>query len=898
MNPGDTLGPYRVLAKLGEGGMGEVYRALDTRLDRTVAIKILPPLLAADPEFRERFDREARTISSLNHPLICTLHDVGQAPGAEPGSLVHFLVMEYVEGETLAARLARGSVPFDQALRIAVALADALNAAHRAAIVHRDLKPGNVMLGKSGVKLLDFGLAKAAAPAIQGGDAAAGMTMTTPLTARGTILGTFQYMAPEQIEGGEADARSDIFALGAVIHEMLTGKKAFEAKSQASLVAAILERMPPPPSALQPLSSPELDHVVARCLAKNPEERWQSAADLAGELRWIAAGDARPLVKAARSRGSRTAWLTASAAILAAAVLAVTLWRRPVDAAAVVRSAIPAPQGAVFQFVGDSAGPVTIAPDGRSLAFVAADAQGTARLVVHSLETATDRTLADTDGATFPFWSPDSRSIGFFAASSLKRVNVADGSVQTICPAVQGRGGSWSRDGVIVFEPDYQAGIYRVAASGGTPAPVTTVDTARHTSHRWPYFLPDGRRFLYLAIKHGGTREDNALFVASVDGRENRQLLQTRANAVAVPGWLLFLREDRTLLAQPFDDTRAELSGDPVPVASNVEYDPATWRAVFDASAGMLAYETGETGSKSNLLWIDRSGGRTRAAAQSMLFSDLRLSPDGNRAALVIDDPGDIWILELQRGGRTRLTFDVAIPQMSPVWSRDGAWVAYGRLDLSAKHSAQLARRRATGIGEEEILYERTTPGDPLYPVDWSPDGRWLLCVEGAPDRSSGGHLLLLSLEGEHRLIPFLKTSAREYDGQFSPDGRWVAYVSEENGPRHVYVAGLAPGALEKGPISKWQASTAPGFLPRWRADGKELYYLGIDNRMMAVDVSVSGGALVIGTAHPLFSVNAQLSGGAYDVSADGQRFLVNTLSDENQVPMSLVLNWRTIVSR
>jgi Tol biopolymer transport system component len=789
-------------------------------------------------------------------------------------------------------------MPFDEALRVAIALADALAAAHRTGIVHRDLKPGNIMLGKSGIKLLDFGLAKAAVPAVRAADAAAAMTMTTPLTARGTILGTFQYMAPEQLDAAEADERSDIFALGAVIHEMLTGKKAFEAKSQASLVAAILERTPPPPSALQPLASRELDHVIARCLAKNPDERWQSAADLAGELRWIAAGGARPLVVMNRSTAPRAAWLVAVAAVALALVMAALLWRRPVDVAAVVRSAIPAPDGGVFQLVGDSAGPVAMAPDSRSVVFVSADKQGSARLVVHSLATAADRTLAGTEGATFPFWSPDSRAIGFFAGGFLKRVNVADASIQTICAANQGRGGSWNADGVIVFEPDYQDGIFRVSASGGTPVQVTKVDTSRHSSHRWPYFLPDGRRFVYLAIKHGGVAEDNALFVASVDGRENRQLVQTRANAVVVPGWLLFLREDRTLLAQPFDDRRAELRGDPVPVASNVEYDPATWRAVFDASAGMLAFETGETGSKSSLVWIDRAGARTPAAAESMLFSDVRLSPDGSRAALNIGDPGDIWILELQRASRTRLTFDVSIPQLSPVWSRDGAWVAYGRLDLSAKRSAQLARRRATGIGEEESLYDRPSPGGALYPVDWSPDGRWLMVVEGAPDRSSGGHLLLLSMMGEHRLVPFLKTTAREYDGQFSPDGRWVAYVSEENGPRHVYVAGLDAAAAEKGPISKYQASTAPGFLPRWRADGRELYYLGADNRMMALDVSAAGGALVLGTAHPLFSVNAQLSAGAYDVSPDGQRFLVNALSDENQVPLSLVLNWRTPLSR
>jgi Tol biopolymer transport system component len=907
MASGTRLGPYEILSPIGAGGMGEVYKARDTRLDRTVAIKILPGALAAAPGFRERFDREARAISSLNHPHICTLHDVGQTPGTEAGPSIYFLVMEYLDGETLAARLARGPMAFDQALRYAIEIAEALDVAHHAGIVHRDLKPGNIMLSRTGAKLLDFGLAKTAGPAVGGevshGGAGPGMTMTTPLTAQGTIMGTFQYMAPEQIEGREADARADIFAFGAIVHEMLTGKRAFEAKSQASLMAAILERNPPPLSTLQPLAPPELDHIIARCLAKEPEERWQSAGDLMRELRWIAGLAQRPAgAQAPRRQASRhlwIAWLVAAVALGMAGVLGALLLRRPAEAVApLVRSAITAPKGARFQFVGDSAGPIAIAPDGRSVAFVAADAQGMTHVIVHSLETATDRALAETEGATFPFWSPNSRSIAFFADSALKRVNILDGSVQTICAATQGRGGSWSRDEVIVFEPDYQTGIFRVAASGGTPVQVTTVDVARQTSHRWPYFLPDGRHFLYLAIRHGGSREENALYVASLDGRENRQLVQTRANAVAVPGWLLFLREDRTLLAQRFDDARATLTGEPTPIASNVEYDPATWRAVFDASpGGLLAYETGEMGSNSALVWIDRSGTRTPALDGSMLFSDLRLAPDARRAALHIGDPGDIWTVDLERRARTRLTFDAAIPKSSPVWSRDGEWLAYGRLDLSVKRYAQIVRRRASGMGEEEILYDRKTAGGVMYPVDWSPDGRLLLCTEGAPDRSSGGRVWLLPLTGsDRRPIPFSKSSEREYDAQFSPDGRWVAYVSEENGPRHVYVGGFSPEAPEKGPTSKWQVSTAPGFLPRWRADGRELYYLGVDNRMMAAVISTGSAAFRVESVRPLFTVNAQLSGGAYDVSGDGQRFLVNALSDEEQAPISLVVNWLALL--
>ncbi len=529
--------------------MGEVYKARDTRLDRTVAIKVLSPALASDPQFRERFEREARSISSLDHPNICALFDVGREGSCD------FIVMPYLEGESLADLLSRTRLSVEHAVAIAIQIADALEVAHREGIVHRDLKPGNVMIQRAAgsssapvAKLLDFGLAKSVAAPIAQSELSAGPTVASPLTARGAILGTFQYMAPEQIEGRAADRRTDLWALGCMLYEMLTARRAFEARSAASLIAAVLEHEPPPVSSRVPLVTPQLDHIVARCLAKDAERRWQSAADVAEELRWASRNlHERTTAPGRRSARHWLAWSLAGTALIAAVVLGIAVARRPAaQNLQVFNAAVPMPRGAVFQFFGDRGGPPVISPDGRSVAFVAADEHGTNRVFVHSLETAADRVLAGTDGGSFPFWSADSRSVGFFAERKMKRVNVLDGSVQTICDAAQGRGGTWSKDNVIVFEPDYQLGLFRVDASGGTPTPLTTIDTTKHTSHRWPYFLPDGRHVIYLAIRHGASRDEseaNAIYLASVDGKENRRLLQTSANAAVVPGWILFLRE-------------------------------------------------------------------------------------------------------------------------------------------------------------------------------------------------------------------------------------------------------------------------------------------------------------------------------------------------------------------
>ena len=530
LNTGTRLGPYEILAPLGAGGMGEVYRAKDTRLDRTVAVKVLPEHLAADAAGRQRLEREAKAVSALNHPHICVLHDVGQDGG------VDFLVMEYLEGETLAQRLKKGPLPVDQVLRHGVEIADALDKAHRDGIVHRDLKPGNIVLTKGGAKLLDFGLAKLKRDGMSEAPAALSTlpTPAKPLTEKGTILGTLMYMAPEQLEGGEADARSDIWALGLVLYEMTTGKKAFSGKSQASLIGAILKEEPLSLTQHQPMTPPWLDRVVRNCLAKDPDERWQSAHDIVAQLRSIAevpGGDVRGRGRPFRSERLLVRLLAAAVGLLAIA-LAVVVMSRQGEEPRVVRTAISLPEGTAVESI-------SVSPDGRALAFAGSGADGQGRLWVRRLDNDRPLALPGTEGASFPFWSPDGRFLGFFAEGSLKKVDVRGGAAEALCPTPQPRGGTWSREGVIVFSPSTGSGLYRISAAGGTPTALTTLDAAkREGSHRWPCFLPDGRRVLYYA--RSGQQENSAIYVASLDSKEARRVITASSNAAyAPPGYLL-----------------------------------------------------------------------------------------------------------------------------------------------------------------------------------------------------------------------------------------------------------------------------------------------------------------------------------------------------------------------
>ena len=884
---GTRLGPYEILASVGAGGMGEVYRARDTRLDRTVAVKVLPSHLSDNPEIRQRFDREARTISSLSHPHICALHDVGHQDG------IDYLVMEFLEGETLTDRLSRGALPSEQVLRYGIEIADALDKAHRQGIVHRDLKPGNIMLTKSGVKLVDFGLAKLAAVSPTNSSVSILQTQAgLNLTQEGTILGTFQYMAPEQLEGKEADARSDIFAFGAVLYEMATGQKAFSGKSQASLISSILSAEPPPVSSVAPMTPPALDRVVKTCLAKDPDDRWQTAHDVMLQLKWIAEGGSQaglPAPVVARRRGrERLAWIVAAALAVSAGVLGYLELRRPRSAPAVVRSNVLAPDKGSFTFVGQGGGPVAVSPDGQQLAFVASEPGGKRQLWIRPLESLLARSLPETDGAAYPFWSPDSRSVGFFADGKLKKIEVGGGSPLSICDAPDARGGSWNRDDVILFEPQFREPIHRVSATGGKPVPVTSFNASRReTTHRWPFFLPDGRRFLFFSGSHSTSAQSDldAIFVGSLDGGKPKLLVRARSNAAYASGHLLFVRH-KTLLAQRFDPKTLSLSGDAAPIAENVQDDPGFFNAVFSVSQqGTLAYqEAGGTIGLSEVAWIDRSGKKIGTLGDPADYYDPRISPDGRRVAVVIGDPGDIWIYDVARPARTRLTFAPGSDN-APTWSPDGRRVAFSS---QRSGSGDLYVRAASGTGADELLSSSKVV---KVANSWFPDGRYLVYTAFPDAPGSKADLWLLSV-ADRKASPLVRTEFDEVAGAFSSDGRWLAYASNESGRFEIYVKTFP----ELG--GNWQVSTAGGIEPRWRRDGKELFYLTTDGKVMAVEVHTDA-AFEVSTPQALFVTPFKnASGWRYDVTPDGQRFLVNRPVDEESSPITLVQNWTTLLKR
>jgi serine/threonine protein kinase len=711
LTSGTKLGPYEIQSPVGAGGMGEVYRANDTRLDRVVAIKVLAPHLSSSPDLKQRMEREARAISALNHPHICQLFDIGSQNGTD------YLVMEFLEGETLAKRLAKGAMPLTEIFRIGIAVAEALEVAHRKGIVHRDLKPGNIMLTPSGAKLMDFGLAKGmgtpTAGAISGTPPSftASATLTapallSPLTTAGSIVGTIQYMSPEQIEGKEADRRSDIFALGAVLYEMAAGKRPFEGKSQLSVASSILEKDPEPISAINPNAPPAFEHVLSSCLQKNPEERFQTAHDVKLELQWIASGrsvPARPASPPASSnKRERLGW---AAAVLAAILLGAgtaLFFLHPAQAAHAVRTVINPPEKATLNLSGDFAGPPVLSPDGMSMAFAATSADGKTALWVRPMNTLDARPLPGTEGAIFPFWSPDSRSLGFFADSKLKTVDLNNGSPLIVADAPFGRGGSWGSDGVILFSGNTQTALTRVSASGGPPAAATKVDAAQHTSHRWPFFLPDGQHFFYLAINHEPSKSsNNMVYYASLDGRENRPLFRSQSNAVYADGFLRFARNDQ-LMAQPFDPAKGTLRDEPRLVARGVMNDISTWHMDATASPdGLLAVGSGGS-SDLQLIWVDRGGKQLDTLADKLTnLQTARISPQGDRVALQIDTgENDIWVLDVARGVRTRLTFGNASSTF-PVWSPDGKWIAYSS-DRNGR--SNLYRKPSDGSGAEELL--------------------------------------------------------------------------------------------------------------------------------------------------------------------------------------------------
>jgi eukaryotic-like serine/threonine-protein kinase len=873
---GTKLGPYEIQSPLGAGGMGEVYRALDTRLEREVAVKVLPANLSSDPSLRQRLEREAKAISKLSHPHICTLHDIGHHDG------VDFLVMELVEGETLERRLTRGPLPTAETLRIASEIADALAQAHKLGIVHRDLKPANVMLTKTGAKLMDFGLAKQASLV---GDLPLMTAEQSKLTMQGSIVGTFQYMAPEQLEGKDADARVDIFALGELIYEMATGKPAFSGKSQASLIAAILSTEPPSMAAHQPMTPPALERVVSKCLAKDPDARWQSASDLASELRWIAEGGSRAGQEIRPptpfDRGSRLPWILAAVSLVGMLVIGFAWWQsHPKRAPAMYfHAAVPVP-----------ANDLALSPDGRVLAMIAYSNQmNNYALWTYEVGTQRSNPLNGTQGASYPFWSPDGKTIAFFSEGKLKRVDATGGPVQVVCDAISGRGGAWNRDGTILFSPSVLSGLVRVSSSGGTPTPVTQLDLSRfETSHRWATFLPDGRHFLYLAANFTGRLGYNAIYLGSLDSPERRLLLNTSANASYVePGYLVYMKEG-TLVAQPFDWKHGTLSGEPRVLSDEVLYFPQVDRAVYAVSnADVLIAQTGKGASLSQLTWFDRSGKQIGTVGKLASYDNVRLAPDGQRvAADQIDSDGrnvDIWVHEMAHDTMTRLTFDPALDH-APIWSPDGKQIIF-----SSNRAAdfKLYLKNADGSGpEEEVVHV----GSQMLNIwDWARDGKYILF------RKEGE--LWYCLLKNCVATPLLQVKWTVANAQFSPNGRWFAYTSNESGTAEIYVSPF-PNAN-----SKWQVSNSGGQEPRWRQDGKELFYLGGDGKMMSVTVTADA-TFAAGTPAALFQTHRRqpISNEdvfSYDVSADGQRFLIATkVDDANAAPLSVMLNWASAMEK
>ncbi len=871
------LGPYEILAPLGAGGMGEVYRARDSRLDRTVAVKVLSPHLAATSEARARFEREARAVSALSHPHVCTLYDIGSQD-----DLV-YLVMEHLEGETLARRLERGPLPAAELLGRGIEIADALDRAHRAGIVHRDLKPGNIMLTKGGAKLMDFGLARTAGLAAVAGEDTGSPTLSRPLTAEGTLVGTFQYMAPEVLEGREADARSDIWALGCVLYEMATAKKTFQGRSQASLISAIMSAEPPAPTTLAPLTPPALEQLIRACLAKDPEERVQTAHDVKLELGWIAQGSSRAGVPAVVARRRRTrerlAWVLAAALAVAVLALGAFLLRRG-EPPQVVRFEVRLPLGTM-----QMSWP-RLSPDGRTLAFVASDSAGDRRVWVRPLDAVEARPLDVVVGNARPFWSPDSRHLALIDGGKLRKIPVGGGPPINICDAPGGFDGTWGRSGWILFDGGAGDSIRGVPAAGGTPRSITFLDRARgETGHAWPFFLPDGRHFLFVASTPEGP---DAIRVGTLGSKESRAVGQTESRAeYTLPGYLVY-ENGNTLVAQPFDARSTRTTGDPVPLGELVT---GGGDGPFSVSgAGDLAYRPRTTQERAHLLWLARDGHLLGEAAPAGAWEDVMLSPDGARLALsAVSDRSnrDVWVHDLVRGVSSRLTHDPDI-ELAPVWSPDGRRIAFAARRADGMHCYI---RAANGVGEDDSLPHGQGVNE--APLDWSGPANSILFAR--INSTNRWDLWVTPATGPPAPRPFLQSPFDESVGRFSPDGRWLAFGSNESGRSEIYVVPFP------GPGGRWQISTAGGSHPQWRQDGGELFYLGTDRRIMAVPVR-AGTTFDAGVPQALFQ--AALTGGPYPgyrwaVSRDGQRFLVNTPSGgESPGHFVVVTNWTAELRR
>ncbi len=896
LTAGTRLGPYEILSPIGAGGMGEVYKARDTRLDRTVAVKVLSQHLPS-PEERQRFEREARTISQLSHPHICALYDVGREGDTD------YLVMEYLEGELLSARLGRGPLPLEQTLRYGVEIADALDKAHRQGIAHRDLKPSNVMLTKGAVKLLDFGLAKAMTSVTPQLEFSASPTVTGQpdnLTQEGTILGTLPYMAPEQVTGGGADDRSDIFALGATLYEMATGRRAFSEPTRASLVSAILRDEPKPVSQIVPSSPPALDRIIGTCLAKDPDHRWQSAADVGLQLAWLARGAADQPQASGRSLSSAPRWLLGLAAagvVATAALTALYALRRPSSPpAAPIRFAVRAPVGTRFAWIPQN-NLFAVSPDGRRLAFVARSADGRDFLWVRSLAEPSAVTLPGTEGAAAPFWSPDSRFIAFFSDGKLKKIDSSGGPPMTLCEAPGDYpSGSWGSGHSILFAAATQPFISLVTDGGGAPSVALKADASRQErAVRAPSFLPDGRHFLYLAAST--TEKRPYVRLASIQGGETVPLLTNSSRAQYVPGdpndpargrsgYLLYAIEG-SLLAQPFDSRQLRLVGDPIPAGQEIWPHALIGAGPFSASNNGVLASRGAP-SPARLVWTDRAGRETGVVAPAGGFESVRLSPDSRRVAVSRASPRtglkDLLIGDLYRGVLTRLDLDSDSDHAQPIWSPDGTRIAFVIRSWSDPRILHWLALRGPA-SPEPIL----PPGGIQRSEDWSPDGRFLLYFGARTEGGSG--LWVVNLEGEPKPRKLVSGTTDPPYAQFSPDGRWIAYCSPESGRSEVYLTSFP----ETG--ERIRVSVSGGSRPRWKGDGREIYFMSADNEMIATPVRLATN-VEVGQPRPLFRIDPA-GWRDYDVTPDGERFLaVAVVPVQDADAIAVTANWLSLLPR
>ena len=857
LGPGQRLGPYEILSPLGAGGMGEVWQARDTRLNRTVAIKV------AKQQFSQRFEQEARAVAALNHPHICQLYDVGP----------DYLVMEYVEGTAL-----KGPMPIGKAVEYAIQILEALDAAHCKGITHRDLKPANILMTKQGIKLLDFGLAKQTAPPQE-------TDITQALTGQGQILGTLQYMSPEQLQGKPTDMRSDLFAFGCVLYEMLTGKRAFEGESVASVIAAILEREPAPLTV-----APPLERIVRRSLAKDPDQRFQTACDLKAAMAW--AMEQPPPSTAAKPH--RRWWIAAATLAIGIAGGALAMWyfRQPLADDRVVRLQLDPPEGSRFTF-GNIIGGIALSPDGRTAAFVASG-NGKSGLWVGPLDGTPSRLIAGTEGAAYPFWSPDGKSLAFLAGGNLQRVDLAGGATIAICALIEFRGGAWGSDGLILYGTT-SSGLFRVPASGGTPSPLTTLNASRgEGSHRWPQILPGGR-FLYWV--RGDTPQNTGIYASSfAKPGEPVRLVPTDTNGLFAPGsdgkgYLLWLRGG-TLVAQEFNPSTLKLAGEPHPLADPVARVGIVGQMnVAVSTGGMLLYSASNVVSQ--FIWLDRTGKPlAMVGEQGAYTSAFRLSPDGRRVAAVRDSPGarDLWLLEAERDIFGRFTTNSGLSSY-PVWSPDSRTIVF-----SSGTSRNLFRKDSSGAGSEEPL---APAANPRYATDWSRDGRYLLYHELAPDTPR--HLWVLGMTPEGKAAsdakprPYQQTRFNESWGRFSPEAppRWVAYQSDVTGRYEVYIQAFPE------PRGRFQISTGGGQYPQWGAGGRELFYVSPDYKLMVVSLKLGTDSVEPANPHQLFPLPTLDNGySPYDTAPDGQRFMVRATAGQAAQPLTVIVNWPALLKK